>query len=211
MHFLMPLPVVPPQDFLEMVPLKEYTHQAGPLNLAGALPPSAIKPDLGPKSYIAYGRCAGSPAGAVQLAPLLQHRSSVPAEVACKQSWGCTLHRLLRSTSLASSLQMQSCRLPSALTATATPLLWRRELELEDEGDSVTKLHCDLSDAVNVLCHMQPTRGAPPAVVRCGRGTRWALPGCARPTAVVMLSSFRLFCTVRSSRHVACPCLGCCS
>ena len=121
MHFLMPLPVVPPQDFLEMVPLKEYTHQAGPLNLAGALPPSAIKPDLGPKSYIAYGRCAGSPAGAVQLAPLLRHRSSVSAEVACKQSWGCTLHRLLRSTSLASNLQMQSCQLPSALTARATP------------------------------------------------------------------------------------------
>jgi lysine-specific demethylase 3 len=41
-----------------MLPLKEYTHQAGPLNLAAALPRTAIKPDLGPKSYIAYGRCA---------------------------------------------------------------------------------------------------------------------------------------------------------
>lgn len=50
-----------------MVPLKEYTHQAGPLNLAGALPPSAIKPDLGPKSYIAYGRCAAACCVAVLL------------------------------------------------------------------------------------------------------------------------------------------------
>lgn len=44
-----------------MVPLKEYTHPtAGPLNLAAQLPKEAIKPDLGPKSYIAYGRCASA-------------------------------------------------------------------------------------------------------------------------------------------------------
>lgn len=44
-----------------MLPLREYTHPtAGPLNLAASLPPTAIKPDLGPKSYIAYGRCAAA-------------------------------------------------------------------------------------------------------------------------------------------------------
>ena len=46
------------QDFLEMLPLKEVTHPAaGPLNLAVHLPDSTLRPDLGPKSYIAYGRC----------------------------------------------------------------------------------------------------------------------------------------------------------
>lgn len=50
----------------------------------------------------------------------------------------------------------------------------------------MTKLHCDLSDAVNVLCHMQPKPGAPPVVVRCGRGARWATPGSVAAVALVM-------------------------
>lgn len=63
------------QDFLEMLPLKEYTHPtAGPLNLAAQLPEQgAVKPDLGPKSYIAYGRCACI---------------SKTADVTCKQGTG---------------------------------------------------------------------------------------------------------------------------
>lgn len=40
-----------------MLPLKELTHPAaGPLNMAVHLPDSTRLPDLGPKSYIAYGR-----------------------------------------------------------------------------------------------------------------------------------------------------------
>ncbi|XP_024373444.1 lysine-specific demethylase JMJ27 isoform X3 [Physcomitrium patens] len=70
-------------EFLHALPFHEYTDPSkGMLNLAAQLPKEAIKPDLGPKTYIAYGL--------------------------------------------------------------------RHELGM---GDSVTKLHCDMSDAVNVLTH----------------------------------------------------------
>ncbi|CAN6271130.1 unnamed protein product [Urochloa humidicola] len=70
-------------EFMSALPFREYTDpKFGPLNLAVKLPESVMKPDLGPKTYIAYG---------------------VP-----------------------------------------------QELEI---GDSVTKLHCDMSDAVNILTH----------------------------------------------------------
>lgn len=39
-----------------MLPYSSYTHpECGVLNLATKLPSGALKPDLGPKSYIAYG------------------------------------------------------------------------------------------------------------------------------------------------------------
>ncbi len=47
------------QDFLEMLPCPEYSHPetgAAPLNLATMLPEGANATDLGPKTYIAYGR-----------------------------------------------------------------------------------------------------------------------------------------------------------
>ncbi|XP_062026191.1 uncharacterized protein LOC133742513 [Rosa rugosa] len=71
------------EEFLCCLPFKEYTHpNKGTLNLAIYLPPISVKPDMGPKTYIAYGF--------------------------------------------------------------AEELGW---------GDSVTKLHCNMSDAVNILTH----------------------------------------------------------
>ncbi|XP_040366412.1 uncharacterized protein LOC112175955 isoform X1 [Rosa chinensis] len=71
------------KEFLCCLPLKEYTHpNKGTLNLATYLPPTSVKPDMGPKTYIAYG--------------------------------------------------------------------FAQEL---GQGDSVTKLHCNMSDAVNILTH----------------------------------------------------------
>nr|KYP72371.1 Lysine-specific demethylase 3B [Cajanus cajan] len=77
-------------EFVAMLPLSDYTHpKSGVLNLATKLP-AVLKPDLGPKTYIAYG-----------------------------------------------------------------------SFEELSRGDSVTKLHCDISDAVNILTHTAEVKMQP--------------------------------------------------
>lgn len=41
-----------------MLPMPEYSHPRGPLNLVSYLKDNSVKPDLGPKSYVAFGRCS---------------------------------------------------------------------------------------------------------------------------------------------------------
>ncbi|KAK9280000.1 hypothetical protein L1049_013684 [Liquidambar formosana] len=78
-------------EFLAALPYSDYTDpKSGLLNLATKLPEKMLKPDLGPKTYIAYG---------------------ISEELG--------------------------------------------------RGDSVTKLHCDMSDAVNVLMHTNKVKIAP--------------------------------------------------
>jgi len=45
-------------DLMQALPLSDYTHRSGKLNLASRLPECFVKPDLGPKMYIAYGSAA---------------------------------------------------------------------------------------------------------------------------------------------------------
>ena len=43
-------------EFICCLPFKEYTHpRKGVLNIAVQLPEQSLKPDMGPKTYIAYG------------------------------------------------------------------------------------------------------------------------------------------------------------
>lgn len=43
-------------EFMAMLPFSDYTNPVSALlNLATKLPDHALKPDLGPKTYIAYG------------------------------------------------------------------------------------------------------------------------------------------------------------
>ena len=40
-----------------MLPMPEYTHPDSPMNMVSHLQLNDIQPDLGPKTYVATGRC----------------------------------------------------------------------------------------------------------------------------------------------------------
>lgn len=48
------------EDLMNCLPLKEYTQRDGRFNLASRLPECFVRPDLGPKMYIAYGNAGTS-------------------------------------------------------------------------------------------------------------------------------------------------------
>lgn len=43
------------QDLMSSIPIQEYTRLQGGCNMAGRLPERLVRPDLGPKLYVAYG------------------------------------------------------------------------------------------------------------------------------------------------------------
>ena len=53
-------------DFMNALPLPDYTRRDGKYNMVASLPKFFVKPDLGPKMYNAYGKmdvcavCIGS-------------------------------------------------------------------------------------------------------------------------------------------------------
>uniref|UniRef100_A0A0A9WZN2 [histone H3]-dimethyl-L-lysine(9) demethylase n=2 Tax=Lygus hesperus TaxID=30085 RepID=A0A0A9WZN2_LYGHE len=54
-------------DLMKALPMSEYTHRTGRLNLASRLPECFVRPDLGPKMYTAYGSAVHPSAGTTNL------------------------------------------------------------------------------------------------------------------------------------------------
>lgn len=52
---------------MKVLPMSEYTHRSGRLNLASRLPECFVRPDLGPKMYTAYGSAVHPSAGTTNL------------------------------------------------------------------------------------------------------------------------------------------------
>ena len=75
-----------------MLPLPAYTHPAassGLINAANLLPPSANPTDLGPKTYIAYGRPEEGVGEGDSVTKLHQARARPPAPpFFCRGFWG---------------------------------------------------------------------------------------------------------------------------
>ena len=54
-------------DLMQCIPLKDYTLREGHLNLARSMPSFFVRPDLGPKMYIAYGNALYPTTGTTNL------------------------------------------------------------------------------------------------------------------------------------------------
>ncbi len=54
-------------DLMRCIPLRDYTLRQGKLNLASSMPNHFVRPDLGPKMYIAYGNALHPDTGTTNL------------------------------------------------------------------------------------------------------------------------------------------------
>ena len=52
---------------MRALPFPEYTHRSGSLNLASRLTEHLVRPDLGPKMYVAYGAAPNPGVGSTNL------------------------------------------------------------------------------------------------------------------------------------------------
>jgi len=54
-------------DVMRALPFPDYTHRSGSLNLVSCLPEHFVRPDLGPKMYVAYGSALYPDVGSTNL------------------------------------------------------------------------------------------------------------------------------------------------
>lgn len=79
-------------DLMNGLPLPEYTHRDGVLNLAGRLPPWFVRPDLGPKMYNAYGSALYPTKGTTNLHLDISDAVNVMVYVGIPQDGNAQLH-----------------------------------------------------------------------------------------------------------------------
>lgn len=79
-------------DLMRCLPLPEYTHRDGILNLAGRLPSWFVRPDLGPKMYNAYGSALYPAKGTTNLHLDISDAVNVMVYVGIPQDGNARLH-----------------------------------------------------------------------------------------------------------------------
>ncbi|GFY62988.1 lysine-specific demethylase 3A [Trichonephila inaurata madagascariensis] len=80
------------EDLMRGLPLPEYTHRDGILNLAGRLPSFFVRPDLGPKMYNAYGSALYPTKGTTNLHLDVSDAVNVMVYVGIPSDGNCELH-----------------------------------------------------------------------------------------------------------------------